>query len=205
MSRTTHLKIKIKTLAAESTLIRLDEKKTLANARKSKALNYDASDLYSAHKSLSDHRTGIVRCTARKNLIAYGYLRGLSISQMESPNSDPSQFPSAEDIVKIARNFHTGTLEERQALEAKILSELKDWQQKLISNQGLLQGKRTAKRSQRRAAQGSLTQEQRELRAENWAARSRCVAEPNPDLVDQYLSKRNPQLTGRPITSRGGV
>lgn len=62
------LKVKIKSLAAESRIIRLEASRT-------KNL--------SAKNDMSNHRTGIVRSEARWSLIAYGFLRGRKYSDIE--------------------------------------------------------------------------------------------------------------------------
>lgn len=118
MSRITHLKIKIKNLADESRVIRLEEKKALKNGRtclkKSRELDEKAfsetatpfSDYatthYDSYKSLNDHRRGIVRDVSRENLLTYGFLRGRSYARME--NSTKS-IPDFKCILKHAKNF----------------------------------------------------------------------------------------------------
>lgn len=159
MSRITHLKIKIKTLAAESSIIRLDEQKALEHGRKGKALDRDDYEPhYVAYKSMNDHRTGIVRSTARENLIAYGYLRGLTIDQIESPNSDPSQFPDPKKIADLARNFSDGDQTAKQALHAKIVSELTEWKKKLVANQPSYQTRRAQRRAEKQAKRAAAKQ-----------------------------------------------
>lgn len=84
MSRATHLKIKLKTLAAEAKFIRKEERKALEAGRK--GLHADRDDYerhYRAYESLREHRTGIVRHHARLNNLAYGFLRGRSYAEME--------------------------------------------------------------------------------------------------------------------------
>jgi len=62
-----YLKVKIKSLAAESKIIRAEERK---NKR--------------ARSGLAEHRRGIVRAAARHTLLAYGFIRGRKYSDMES-------------------------------------------------------------------------------------------------------------------------
>ena len=69
MDERTYLKVKIKSLAEEARIIRLETKR----ARK-----------ISIKNGLALHRTGIVRLEARHTQLAYGFLRGLAYSQMES-------------------------------------------------------------------------------------------------------------------------
>lgn len=70
MSRKTELKIKIMSLAAESRIIRREEKKW--PGRHAKRL------------SLREHRIGDVRTEARCALLAYGFLRGRLYRQVEN-------------------------------------------------------------------------------------------------------------------------
>lgn len=152
MSRITHLKIKIKTLAAESRFIRLDERKSLENGRKAKSLGRDDYNRhYREYRSMHEHLIGIVRSTARENLIAYGYLRGLTIDRIESPNSDPYQFPDPKKIASLALHFSppmsTG---ERTSFHDRIVKDLTEWKTKLVANHPSLQSKRAQRRIEKR-------------------------------------------------------
>lgn len=69
-----YIKVKIKSLAEEARIIRSEEHKA----------KYD-----STREGLHAHRVIQVREEARASLLAYGYLRGLSLSQVEK-NSYPS-------------------------------------------------------------------------------------------------------------------
>lgn len=71
MKSTIHLKVKIKTLAAEARVIKQEERK--AKKRKKTELLM----------SLVEHRKGVVREEARMTLLAYGFLRGRSRKQIE--------------------------------------------------------------------------------------------------------------------------
>ncbi len=78
------LKVKVKSLAAESRIIRFEERKTRGPTR----------------SSLHEHRVGIVRREARHTLLAYGYLRARSYAQMErSPKTEPT-WDSVERMIK---------------------------------------------------------------------------------------------------------
>lgn len=70
-----HLKIKIKSLAAEARIIRLEE------------LRRKGGDV---RTSLHHHRVGVVRREARLALLAYGFLRGREYTTIEpAPLSQP--------------------------------------------------------------------------------------------------------------------
>ena len=116
MSRSTHLKIKIKTLAAESHLIRSEEAKALAAGRKGAAkarlaeregqseVPLEFRDHYKTHyrsyESLLHHRTGIVREASRVNHLAYGFLRGHAYAAMEAKTSTPLNLYKVFQVVE---------------------------------------------------------------------------------------------------------
>lgn len=83
------LKAKIKALAAEAAIIRIEERKALGNARWWKGGDHyrqgnlvrgyattETRDAYGVYESLRHHRVYNVREEARASLIAYGFLRG---------------------------------------------------------------------------------------------------------------------------------
>jgi hypothetical protein len=79
-----HLRIKIKSLAAEATIIRQEAQKT--NGMVKYGLNF--------------HRTSVVRYHARMNLLAYGFLRGRAYKDIEEKCDMPPNFKMVEDIAK---------------------------------------------------------------------------------------------------------
>lgn len=131
-TRLTHLKIKIKNLAQESGLIRLEERKTLQARRTCKDLAKWGETIRMDHVSLYHHRITVVRNAARVNLIAYGLLRGKKISEIESSSSNPGNFPDIESIVKtVARFLPSVPSAEDKALVDRARVELKDWKSQL--------------------------------------------------------------------------
>lgn len=68
------LKVKIKSLAAEAQIIRLEERKVLANKGRPDPLLY---------ASLRNHRTYDVRREQRSALLAYGFLHGKKYAALE--------------------------------------------------------------------------------------------------------------------------
>jgi len=72
------LKVKIKSLAAEAKIIRLEERKVLGWKKPD-------GDLY---RSLREHRITDVRKDQRASMPAYGYIRGVPYSAIEKPNQD---------------------------------------------------------------------------------------------------------------------
>ena len=69
-----YLKVKIKSLAEESKIIRREEKK---------------NPTFKIH--LADHRKGIVRTEARASMLAYGFLRGVPYKKIESKCHQPTR------------------------------------------------------------------------------------------------------------------
>lgn len=94
--RRLHLKIKIKTLAAEAEIIRFEAKKVK---------EWDKW-------CLNDHRTDIVRKAARRNLLAYAMMRGKPYSKVEPKTNTPLEKYHFEQIVGIARRFGCSDLEQ---------------------------------------------------------------------------------------------
>lgn len=74
MDKTKMLKVKIKSLAAEASIIRTEERR--ARAR----MQYDLLD------ALHQHRVTVVRAEARATLMAYGLLRG-KVPEAIEPNA----------------------------------------------------------------------------------------------------------------------
>ncbi len=72
--RIQHLKVKIKSLAAEAVIIRSEESKT--------------KDPY-ARSLLREHRITVVRDEQRYSLLAYGYLRGKTLAEVERKGKKP--------------------------------------------------------------------------------------------------------------------
>lgn len=81
-TRLIHLRIKIKTAAAEAGFIRAEARKVRGDTR------WD----------LNAHRTGKLRNHARVNLLAYGALRGVPYSAMERRCELPPDFPGVEKV-----------------------------------------------------------------------------------------------------------
>lgn len=89
------LKIKLKSLAAESRIIRAEEKKRPGPAR----------------EPLTQHRRGIVRKEARKTLLAYGFLRGRTREQIELRSRT---HPDWSDISRMVRRYGPRVFDETQ-------------------------------------------------------------------------------------------
>jgi hypothetical protein len=83
-----YLKIKIKSLAEEARIIRLEERKSRTQALRT---------------GLIDHRKGIVRREARHSLLLYGFMRDWPYSALEDFTKDP---PNWSKIQKMGIRFH---------------------------------------------------------------------------------------------------
>ncbi len=79
------LKVKVKSLAAESKIIRLEERRAQTT---------------DARASLHQHRVGVVRLAARNTLLAYGYLRGRSYRQLEASCKRPPDWSAVEKMIR---------------------------------------------------------------------------------------------------------
>jgi hypothetical protein len=119
------LKVKILNLAAEARIIRTEEERELKHARKY-ADKFGKDAWPNPHKreyhSLKDHRETVVREEARDTLLAYGFLRGRSYSQIE-----PRRYSVANTdnvlrmILKYGRNvgtFKTASIREQALRQA---------------------------------------------------------------------------------------
>lgn len=82
-----YLKVKIKSLAEEAKIIKLEERKALRNAKHCKKTQglEDQVDIWKkTYSELKEHRKGIVRSEYRAALLAYGFIRGKTYNQMEN-------------------------------------------------------------------------------------------------------------------------
>lgn len=85
-ARLIHLRIKIKSLAAEARIIRQEAKRTREMVK----------------WELNHHRTTVVRTVARTNLLAYGLLRGRPYASMEQKCHE---LPNFDEVGKTAKRF----------------------------------------------------------------------------------------------------
>ena len=79
-----HLKIKVKSLAAEARIIKHEERKTRGLER----------------RELQDHRKGVVRREARHSGLALGYLRGRAYRAMEATCRTAPDWSAVERMIK---------------------------------------------------------------------------------------------------------
>lgn len=94
---TTYLKVKIKSLAAEARIIRMEERR----ARRT-----------SLRCGLAEHRRGVVRREARIAQLAYGYLRGRPRSTVE-PKTRPGNAPDWKRVAGLVSRYGSAELASR--------------------------------------------------------------------------------------------
>lgn len=94
------LKSKIKTLSAESALIKADEAKLIRLARKRAAKGKSRANLHKNHAGFHIHRQQMVRNEARHSQLAYGFLRGRQYPEMEQACYTIPDWAKVEGIVK---------------------------------------------------------------------------------------------------------
>lgn len=115
------MKVKVKSLAAEAGVIRLEERRARKNPR--------------LRAELWAHRTGVVRTEARLSLLAYAFLRGRPYRASE-PKSDPRKvdWKRVEEMVKRfgVTGFGTrgfGDLGYNPALKDEQAARFKEWRE----------------------------------------------------------------------------
>lgn len=113
------------------------------NAADTRAKREEARTLTGMDRWYAQRRAEYNSYEQRCLLLAYGYLRGKTISQMESPYSDPDEIPSAEEILAEAiPAFNKGPDgEENPAdlleFEDFIREDLKKWKATVTTNRAL--------------------------------------------------------------------
>lgn len=93
------LKVKIKSLAEEAQIIRLEERRALARTPEGKPSKWTDPDLYSG---LREHRIGTVRSEQRLSLLAYAFLRGTPYHKVEPKAATK---PDWERVRKLVDKF----------------------------------------------------------------------------------------------------
>lgn len=105
-------RVKIKSLAEESRIIRLEEKR--AKARKDRT----------TIDSLYEHRTVNVRWAARSTLLAYAYLRGVPYRKLEGPGSQLGWYlerKTADCVVSLLFPYAS------EELKKRIRADVSEW------------------------------------------------------------------------------
>lgn len=101
----TFLKIKIKSLAAEAKIIKLEEQKWKPiRLKKVHENDNEPNEPHPFFWSLRHHRLYEVRTECRAALLAYGYLRGRTYKQIENKSHDGSP-PNMARVAELVRKF----------------------------------------------------------------------------------------------------
>lgn len=108
MDSIAHLRVKIKSLAAEAKIIRDEERRAKAS-KQTTLVN-----------SLSNHRRGIVRRESRHSQLAYGFMRNRKLAAIESRCSAR---PDWEAVRKMVERF-AGAWSDKEKLDIKTRLEL---------------------------------------------------------------------------------
>lgn len=116
MDERIYLRVKLKSLAAEAKIIRLETKR----ARQ-----------ISIKNGLAEHRKGIVRFEARHTYLAYGFLRGLEYHQIEQKASEAPDWAKVKRMIERyglhrawdgeRQNFTVGCLEAKKIKEEQMI------------------------------------------------------------------------------------
>ena len=104
------LKVKIKSLAAEASIIRREEnkaKKTIRWARSNEARTQEYAAVQ-LRDSLAEHRRFHLRPEQRCSNLAYGYLRGVPYKRIEQKCHQP---PDWARVMNIAERFGGGNVD----------------------------------------------------------------------------------------------
>jgi hypothetical protein len=117
MDMQSHLRVKIKSLAAEAAIIRREEKRAKRQARRRLDHQQDAQSAWSEFKSLEAHRKREVRSEQRCSLLAYGFLRGKPRIDIERPASELRK-GELEKAIGIANRFGAQGKETSDAFKA---------------------------------------------------------------------------------------
>jgi hypothetical protein len=99
------LRVKLKTLVAESRIIRHEEQRARKTWRRlaEKQIALDArAALHAEYDSMHHHRTAILRRDARATQLAYAFLRDVSYLTVEQPPEARKPSPGPEDAPRRA-------------------------------------------------------------------------------------------------------
>ena len=97
MKRNIYLRVKLKSLAEEARIIRIEEQRA------------NLAGKYSLQNSLREHRSGVVRTASRETLIAYQFLRGIPYEAFERAGSRTVDWKHVYSMVK---KYGSGTEDE---------------------------------------------------------------------------------------------
>ena len=100
MVKTVHLQIKLKTLVAESRIIKTEEERWKERAAKARAKLRKWDRIDAVRNSLHAHRQNDVRKESRCGYLAYGFLRGRPYQVVENAAKRKPDWKRVEEITK---------------------------------------------------------------------------------------------------------
>lgn len=106
------LKVKIKSLAAETRIIRAEERKSLGRGRAMDAAYYpdDKKKCYATYEKLRHHRIEVVRREARATHLAYAFIRGKSNPEGAWDLKDHSEYmnraAAKQSVYRMVIKYH---------------------------------------------------------------------------------------------------
>ena len=109
MKRNPFLRVKLKSLAEEARIIRLEERR--ANQRR----NFDLQ------ANLREHRIMVVRREARATILAYNYLRGLPFSFCEQNKPSEMNPIDWESVKRMVRKYGRTDLDQETWMAGEVL------------------------------------------------------------------------------------
>jgi len=112
--RIRELRVKIKSLAEESRIIRKEERRCLGSLTRTVGHDEQRAALASSYASLRSHRVHEVRRETRYSLLAYALLRGRSVESTE-PKCDKGRV-DREKLASLVKRF--GMMTETEAAKA---------------------------------------------------------------------------------------
>ena len=99
MDKNPYLRVKLKSLAEEARIIRVEERRAIKHQN------------YSLQASLRWHRIDTVRKAARETLLAYQYLRGFAYKQVEKEGSIEPNWKSVLSMIQRYGPYETKKLD----------------------------------------------------------------------------------------------
>lgn len=128
--RIRELRVKIKSLADESRMIRKEERRCLDSLSRTPEANFpeQRSELAYSYRELRAHRIGTVRHESRYSLLAYALLRGRSPESTE-PNIDKTKV-NKEKLIGLVERFgaiRTGSLMRMRVQKGQATAMVEQW------------------------------------------------------------------------------
>lgn len=120
------MRVKIKSLAHEASVIRAEERQALRRRRKVLRKDKEVAGawLFARYLSLRNHRLDVVRREARVTLLAYAFLRGVPYLAVEHRVSIDN-VPEADRVAQVAHRFSRAS--QHSKLDQSLVRAVLDW------------------------------------------------------------------------------